>query len=112
MKENQTMKSLSQYTVVVLVCIVSALAACAEPVTIQIQNDQPGRVIPTDYLGISVETGSILAGENGWHRFTPKNKSLVQLYKTVGVASLRLGGDQVDAPEYAIPTRTDIDELF
>src|SRR4051794_37736625 len=103
------MKSLSQSVVILLGCFLCVHAACAEPVTIQILDDQPGPAIPSDYLGISAETGSILAQEKGWHRFSPKNKSLVQLYKTIGVASLRLGGDQVDAPEYAIPTRTDID---
>ena len=106
------MTSFWQRVALLVAYILSVRASSAQQVTIEIPYDQAGPAIPSDYLGISTETGSILARENGWHRYSPSNKSLVQLYKTIGVASLRVGGDQVDAAECAIPTRTDIDELF
>jgi hypothetical protein len=81
-------------------------------VTVTPHEDQPGPAIPARFLGISVETGTIVGAPDGWHKFSPKNAALVNLYRSLGVTDLRVGGNQVDAPEVPIPSATDVDELF
>jgi len=70
------------------------------------------RIIPADFTGLSFETQLVLPGTDGNHYFSPDNQPLIHLFKTLGIAHLRIGGNTSDNPKVAIPGNPDIDSLF
>jgi hypothetical protein len=84
----------------------------ADLVTITPHPDQPGRTIPDDFLGISIETQSTLPDAAGKLRYRADNKPLVTLFKTLGLKSLRVGGNTVDDAKYGVPSDAVIDGVF
>ncbi|HTB85400.1 MAG TPA: hypothetical protein VK742_17265, partial [Candidatus Sulfotelmatobacter sp.] len=58
------------------------------------------------------ETSNLLPDANGNHLFSPENKTLINLFRNIGIKSLRIGGGTVDIPRYAVPGQGDIDSLF
>ena len=91
--------------------------AGAHPVTITIDSEHPGPVVPDDFAGLSFERGPLNPGNAGvaGSLFTPGNSSLVTLSRNLGLGSLRIGGGTVDQ---LIPAGrgsdgfTGIDDLF
>lgn len=84
----------------------------ASSVTIALDTKTPGAVISPDFSGLSFEMSQLLPDENGNHYFSPNNRSLVNLFKTLGVKNLRVGGNTADKPTVKIPDDADIDSLF
>jgi hypothetical protein len=82
------------------------------PVTIQLESQKPGSLISQDFVGLSFEMQYVLASTNGHHFFSAKNKSLIATFKTLGVKSLRVGGNTADRPTIPTPTTADVDSLF
>jgi hypothetical protein len=72
--------------------------AGAHPVTITIDSEHPGPVVPDDFAGLSFERGPLNPGNAGvaGSLFTPGNSSLVTLSRNLGLGSLRIGGGTVD----------------
>lgn len=68
-------------------------------------------VIPDDFLGLSFETSNLLL-EKGSHLFSAANQPLINLFRALGIKSLRMGGGTADMPSYQIPNTDDIDNLF
>lgn len=69
--------------------------------------------IPPDFLGLSFETADTLPKSDGsYPYFRASNAPLVNLFRTIGVKSLRIGGNTSDRPSVAVPNERDIDELF
>src|SRR5713226_7584668 len=68
------------------------------PVTITIDAEHPGPVVPDDFAGLSFERGPLTSGNAGvsGNLFTPANNSLVTLFRNLGLGSLRIGGGTVD----------------
>src|SRR5258705_8100357 len=68
------------------------------PVTITIDSEHPGPVVPDDFAGLSFERGPLNPGNAGvaGSLFTPGNSSLVTLSRNLGLGSLRIGGGTVD----------------
>lgn len=84
------------------------------PVTLAVNTVVKGRTIPSDFIGLSFETGSLLpnyAGVNGYF-FDSTNVQLLTLFRTIGVKSIRVGGGTVDNPAIPIPDESDIDAFF
>ena len=89
----------------------------AHPITIRIDADHPGPVVPGDFAGLSFEVGPLVPGNAGvvGYLFSPDNSSLVTLFRNLGLGNLRVGGGSVDQ---RIPAGTGgdgftgIDELF
>ena len=54
----------------------------------------------------------MLPDKEGKRYFRPDNKPLVTMFKTLGIKSLRIGGNSVDAAEIPVPTEADIEPLF
>jgi PASTA domain-containing protein len=87
------------------------------PVRITIDGEHPGPTVPADFAGLSFERGPVAAGNTGvsGNVFSPANTSLVTLFRTLGLGSLRIGGGTVDQ---MIPAGTGsdgftaIDDLF
>jgi hypothetical protein len=99
----------------VIVTVVGLLACAvrAEPrVTVTIDANAPGVAIPPDFVGLSFETANVSPDRDGKYLFEPGNASLVALFKTIGIRSLRIGGNMADRPGVPIPGPGDIDRLF
>jgi len=67
--------------------------------------------IPSDFMGVSYDTSHVLP-ENDKYYFTDQNKPLIAMFQTLGLRSLRVGGNSVDKPDVKIPGPPDIDQLF
>ena len=68
--------------------------------------------IPSDFIGLSYETKQLLPDEKGHYYFTAENKPLIALFRTLGVKSLRMGGNSVDTASVPVPAEADLDNLF
>ena len=80
-------------------------------VAIKVDANNPGLAIPADYSGLGFEV-TILRPENGTHYFRPDNLPLVNLFHTLGIKSLRLGGNTSDRDVRQLPSEADLDNLF
>jgi hypothetical protein len=85
-------------------------------VTITIDAEHPGPVVPGDFAGLSFERQALNPGNAGvtGRLFRSANNSLVTLFRNLGVRSLRIGGSTVDwlAPAGAAGNYALIDSLF
>src|SRR6476620_8005260 len=95
-----------------VLCLVCAACFAAEPVVISVETRSPGARISENALGLSYETSLMLPDKEGKRYFRPDNKPLVTMFKTLGIKSLRIGGNSVDAAEIPVPTVADIEPLF
>lgn len=86
--------------------------AWAQPVQISVETKHPGSEIPSSALGLSYETSLMLPDAHGVRYFRPDNKPLVCLFRTLGIRSLRIGGNSVDAARISVPDDADIRSLF
>lgn len=68
--------------------------------------------IPADFSGLSFETQLVLPGDDAVHYFRADNAPLIQLFKTLGIKHIRIGGNTSDNPKVSIPQTADIDSLF
>lgn len=84
----------------------------AEPVNITLDTLHPGSEIPADFLGLSFEMQTVLPDAAGGHFFSLENNALVATFKTLGIKSLRVGGNTADRPGLPAPGREDADRLF
>jgi len=80
------------------------------PVTITIDAEHPGPVVPDDFAGLSFERGPLNPGNAGvsGNLFNPANNSLITLFRNLGLGNLRIGGGTVDQ---LIPAGTGSDGL-
>src|SRR5271163_3948075 len=99
--------------------IVSLLLICTiaqpqqPPVRIHLDEQAPATPIPQNFLGLSFETLTLLPKDDGTPAyFTPDNHQLVQLFHTLGIHSLRIGGNTADTPSIPIPNESQIAPLF
>ena len=83
-----------------------------EPITVKVDTKIPGKEISSEAVGLSYETGQLLPDEKGVHYFRPDNTALLNMFKTLGVKNLRIGGNSVDAPNIRIPGEEDIHSFF
>jgi len=87
------------------------------PVTITVDAEHLGPLVPGDFAGLSFERDPLSPGVAGvtGYLFSPGNTSLVTLFRNLGLRNLRIGGGTVDE---LIPAGTDsdgftgIDHLF
>jgi Glycosyl hydrolase family 79, N-terminal domain len=71
-----------------------------------------GDEIPSDFTGFSFETLGILPGTNGIRSFRPDNEPMLRLFRTLGIKSLRIGGNTGDRDFRTAPSPQDIDSLL
>jgi hypothetical protein len=88
------------------------LQAMASPVSIQIDASKPGFEIPPGFAGLSFESHLLLPDQNGRRYFRPDNQPLIDLFHTLGIKSLRIGGNTSDRDVRQLPSEADIDSLF
>ncbi len=94
--------------------ILTAVAAnaAASPVTITLDAQHPGAAIAPDFSGLSFEVSILLPNENGVRYFRPDNLPLIQLFHTLGIKNLRIGGNTSDRDVRQLPGEADLDSLF
>ncbi|MDQ5979063.1 MAG: hypothetical protein QG602_2037, partial [Verrucomicrobiota bacterium] len=93
--------------------LLTALASPAkDPIVVQVGADPAGQRIPADALGLSYETSLLRTNADGVRYFRPDNRELLQVFRTIGVKSLRIGGNSVDDPKVPLPTLDDVRSLF
>lgn len=82
------------------------------PIVVQLSGAKCGSPLPADFAGLSFEMQTVLPDTNGNHYFSPKNKPLIAMFRTLGVKSLRVGGNTADRPSLPTPSQEDVDDLF
>jgi hypothetical protein len=88
------------------------LRAAEAPVTISIDVSSPGAAVAPDFSGLSFEASLLLPNENGVRYFRPDNLPLIRLFHTLGIKSLRIGGNTSDRDAKQLPSDADFDSLF
>jgi hypothetical protein len=94
------------------VLTVSSVARADGPIKLTVDTTAPGPRIPDDFLGVSIETAAMMPEASGPCRYNPGDKPLIEMFKTIGIKSLRVGGNTVDVPGYKIPGKAEIDPFF
>ena len=84
-----------------------------QQLTMTVNPASAGIPVPPDFLGLSFETADVLPKSDGTYPyFRASNSELIQLFHTLGIRSLRIGGNTSDRPSVAVPNTHDIDQLF
>lgn len=86
--------------------------AASTPITISIDPAHPGAAIAPDFAGFSYEVSALLPAANGQHYFRADNTALITLFHTLGIKSLRIGGNTSDRDAKTLPSESDFDQLF
>ena len=86
--------------------------SASDSINLSLNPHEPGTAISDQMLGLSYETSVLLPDNKGMHYFRPDNTPLITMFKTLGIRSLRIGGNSVDSPIIAIPTEADVSSLF
>ncbi|HEU5396924.1 MAG TPA: hypothetical protein VFV81_07145, partial [Verrucomicrobiae bacterium] len=95
-----------------LAAATAAFSATAAPVTVTVDADHPGLVVATNFSGLSFEAAILLPDQKGVRYFRPDNQPLIHLFHTLGVKSLRIGGNSSDRDARQLPGDSDFDSLF
>ena len=82
------------------------------PVTVTARVGDSGAVVPNRFQGFSYELFNLIPNANGVRYFRADNKPLIELFRTLGIRSLRIGGNTGDRDFKQAPTEADIDSLF
>lgn len=114
MKTKPRRKLVSLAAALALPLILATIPAGAQQqLAVTVDASAQGIAIPPDFLGLSFETADTLPKSDGvYPYFRATNQALIQLFHTLGIKSLRIGGNTSDRPGVAVPNERDIDELF
>jgi hypothetical protein len=94
-------------------CVSTAPQSPSSPVIVQADIAHPGRAMPPDFCGLSYEIKMVIPhATSRKHYFSPDNEPLIDTFKTLGIKSLRVGGNTAERVTVPIPDATDIDNLF
>lgn len=81
-------------------------------VSVALDTRHPGAAIAPDFAGLSFEVSLLLPSPDGTHYFRPDNRPLLDLFRQLGIRSLRLGGNTSDRDAKRLPDEADLDRLF
>jgi hypothetical protein len=111
---DKTTVAVTPIAIVFLSFLLIIRSSAAQPrVQLNFNLSAPATPIPSDFLGLSFETLTLLPHPDGTPTyFVPSNHALIQLFHTLGIRSLRIGGNTADTPSIPIPTEPEIDQLF
>lgn len=87
-------------------------APSTAPVEITLHADAPGYRIADQYSGLSYEMQRVLPDADGTYYFRADNGPLVAMFRTLGIRSLRIGGNTADRATIRFPGDKDLDNLF
>ena len=106
------LKKILYFLAVVVMLYPSAVLAQTDTVCAIINYQMRGPEIPDDYVGLSYERLALVTQPDGSHYFDSNKQAFVNVYKTLGVKSLRIGGSSLEVKKAQAPTNEDIDFLF
>jgi hypothetical protein len=87
-------------------------ANSAVRVSVRVDARAAGPEVPRDFIGLSFEMEKLRPGPDGKRFFRPDNRALLATFETLGIKSLRVGGNTADRPTVPLPSHDDIDSLF
>ena len=96
----------------IAVCLYPGVILAASSVDIALDPKSPSAAISSNFVGLSYEMSLVGAATNGAYFFTPANKPLLRMFQTLGIQSLRVGGNTAERATVKIPDKADIDSLF
>jgi len=82
-------------SVLVLLCVAET-AKAQSAVGVAVDQSSPGQTISSDFQGFSYETLLIFPDSSGNFLFSGTNTPLINMFKTLGIKSLRVGGNSAD----------------
>jgi hypothetical protein len=91
--------------------LVARAGASESRLAITVDPKPAGAAVSSDFIGLSFEIETLLPAD-GRRSFSPENKALVATFRTLGIKSLRVGGNTADRPTVPLPSPADIDSLF
>jgi len=83
-------------TLLVALFCLTGIAAAQSAVGVSVDQTNPGQMISSDFTGLSYETLLIFPDANGNFLFNGNNTALINMFKTLGIKSLRIGGNSAD----------------
>ncbi len=108
-----TLKNIILKTVLVVSIVATVICLPAQsPITISVDTKNPGAALSPDFPGLSFEISQLLPASNGVRYFRPDNQPLIALFQTLGIKSLRVGGNTADRNFRGAASKVDIDSLF
>src|SRR5271168_3295731 len=81
-------------------------------VSVSLDSANPGALVSPLFSGLSYEMSTLNPVETNSYFFTPTNQALVRMFRTLGVKSLRVGGNTADRNTIKISDAQDADSLF
>ena len=93
-------------------CLLSETILAESSVIIAVDPKISGAMVSSNFIGLSYEMSLVAPAENGGHFFSPANKPLIKMFQTLGIQSLRVGGNTAERATVKIPDKADIDSLF
>ncbi len=90
----------------------AAARAADVPVGVVVDAAHPGAAIGDHFSGVSYEIALLTPDANGQHYFRPDNTALIDVFRSLGIRSLRVGGNTSDRNVRQMPTEPDLDALF
>jgi hypothetical protein len=105
-------KRRARFAALALLCLPAAGLLAQSAVSVALEPKNPGAAVPADFSGLSFETQAVLPKKDAGYYFRPDNRPLIDLFHTLGLKSLRIGGNTSDNPAVKIPVEADIDRLF
>jgi len=102
------------YVIALFSCSHYLATASEESETRQASLDvrRPGPLVSSNFCGLSFEVAQLLPNDNGLHYFRKDNQPLINLFHSLGVKSLRVGGNTSDRDANKLPSAADWDSLF
>src|SRR5260370_26231634 len=83
---------MASFLIVIAFCA-QGRSAAQSPVSVTIDQTTTGQLISTDFQGLSYETLLIFPDSSGNFLFSGSNTPLINMFKTLGIKSLRIGGN-------------------
>ncbi|HTV41590.1 MAG TPA: hypothetical protein VMF08_13495 [Candidatus Sulfotelmatobacter sp.] len=106
------MFSKSLFLAISLALAITAAVSAQSPLTISLDPKHPAAAISPDFTGLSFEISQLSPGHDGLRYFRPDNRPLINLFQTLGIKNLRVGGNTADRSAHRSPDDADIDSLF
>jgi hypothetical protein len=113
-KMTSFLKKVAMILVATATYLLSGQVLAQSPVTVTLNPKElaSGAAVSPEFIGLSFEMEKVLPDGNGKYYFSPENKPLIAMFKTLGIKSLRVGGNTADRPTLNVPAKSDLDSLF
>jgi len=87
---------LAMLTPILLLLLVPTMTEAQSPVGVSVNQSNTGQALSSNFAGFSYETLLLFPDSNGNYVFSATNTPLINIFKTLGIKSLRLGGNSAD----------------